>query len=104
MTMTDGKMTVADSAAPPRDDTTPAGPLAERGLGDRSRDDGRDDDRDGDRDSTRERRSAPADRPVGLPLFHITELVGAGREALISHEGQTYRLRITSNRKLILTK
>lgn len=45
-----------------------------------------------------------ADRPTGLPLFHISELVGAGREALISHEGQTYRLRITSNRKLILTK
>jgi hemin uptake protein HemP len=41
---------------------------------------------------------------VGLPLFHISELVGAGREALITHEGQTYRLRITSNRKLILTK
>lgn len=45
-----------------------------------------------------------ADRPAGLPLFHISELVGAGREALITHEGQTYRLRITSNRKLILTK
>jgi len=45
-----------------------------------------------------------ADRPMGLPLFHISELVGAGREALITHEGQTYRLRITSNRKLILTK
>jgi hemin uptake protein HemP len=45
-----------------------------------------------------------ADHSVGLPLFHISELVGAGREALIRHEGQTYRLRITSNRKLILTK
>lgn len=48
--------------------------------------------------------AARADRPAGLPLFHISELVGAGREALITHEGQTYRLRITSNRKLILTK
>jgi hemin uptake protein HemP len=41
---------------------------------------------------------------IGIPVFHISELVGAGREALIRHEGQTYRLRITSNRKLILTK
>jgi hemin uptake protein HemP len=41
---------------------------------------------------------------IGTPVFHISELVGAGREALIRHEGQTYRLRITSNRKLILTK
>lgn len=48
--------------------------------------------------------AARGDRPTGLPLFHISELVGAGREALITHEGQTYRLRITSNRKLILTK
>jgi hemin uptake protein HemP len=50
------------------------------------------------------RATRPAERPTGLPLFHISELVGAGREALITHEGQTYHLRITSNRKLILTK
>lgn len=43
-----------------------------------------------------------ADR--GLPTFDSRELVGIGREAVILHEGQAYRLRITSNRKLILTK
>jgi hemin uptake protein HemP len=41
---------------------------------------------------------------IGVPVFHISELVGAGRQALIRHEGQTYHLRVTSNRKLILTK
>lgn len=56
-------------------------------------------------DAPQPRQDPPrGDRPAGLPLFHISELVGAGREALITHEGQTYRLRITSNRKLILTK
>mgnify|MGYP001769185603 FL=1 len=38
------------------------------------------------------------------PTWPVEVLVGRGREALILHDGQIYRLRITSNRKLILTK
>jgi hemin uptake protein HemP len=53
----------------------------------------------------------PADR---LPLAGMTgmaprqwtsaALLGQGREALIDHVGSTYRLRLTSSGKLILTK
>lgn len=39
-----------------------------------------------------------------VPSWDIHTLVGQGREAIIEHEGQCYRLRITANRKLILTK
>lgn len=42
-------------------------------------------------------------RPM-TPIWDVTELTRGGREALIDHEGQIYRLRITANRKLILTK
>ena len=34
----------------------------------------------------------------------LRDLLNGGREAIILHEGQEYRLRITSNAKLILTK
>ncbi len=40
----------------------------------------------------------------GPLVWPIETLVGGGREALILHEGDTYRLRITSKRRLILTK
>lgn len=33
-----------------------------------------------------------------------SELLGNAREAIIEHGGEEYRLRITSNQKLILTK
>ncbi|MGK7862184.1 hemin uptake protein HemP [Falsiroseomonas sp. E2-1-a4] len=33
-----------------------------------------------------------------------TDLLRGGRELLIQHNGDTYRLRLTSNDKLILTK
>ena len=39
-----------------------------------------------------------------LPEYDVRDLVGDGREASIIHEGERYRLRITSNNKLILTK
>jgi hemin uptake protein HemP len=39
-----------------------------------------------------------------VPVWEVTRLTDGGREALIRHEGQLYRLRITVNRKLILTK
>jgi hemin uptake protein HemP len=34
----------------------------------------------------------------------VSELLGGGREAILEHDGQDYRLRITANGKLILTK
>lgn len=36
--------------------------------------------------------------------FSIVDLVGSGREAIIEHDGAEYRLRITANGRLILTK
>jgi hemin uptake protein HemP len=38
------------------------------------------------------------------PVFHVRELIGGGREVIILHAGERYRLRITANDKLILTK
>lgn len=50
----------------------------------------------------------PAQRPPVLtpPIKRIAvrELIGEGREAVLLHEGAEYRLRLTSNGKLILTK
>lgn len=40
-------------------------------------------------------------RPVRL---QVAALLGGGREAILEHAGQDYRLRITANGKLILTK
>ncbi len=34
----------------------------------------------------------------------VSELLRGGREAILEHHGQDYRLRITQNGKLILTK
>lgn len=36
--------------------------------------------------------------------FDISTLLGSAREVVINHNGERYRLRITSNQKLILTK
>ncbi len=41
---------------------------------------------------------------AGPPVYDVATLVKGGREAVILHEGQRYRLTITANRKLILTK
>ena len=41
------------------------------------------------------------DRPVRVL---VAELLAGGREAILEHDGQDYRLRITANGKLILTK
>lgn len=45
--------------------------------------------------------SAP---PSEVPCFDVLSIVGERREAHLLHRGETYRLRITSNQKLILTK
>lgn len=34
----------------------------------------------------------------------VSELLAGDREAILEHDGQDYRLRITANGKLILTK
>ena len=58
-----------------------------------------------------ERRSAPhsnATNPDQRPLprgpMKVSELMGGDPVVELEHEGQIYRLRITRNRKLILTK
>ena len=43
---------------------------------------------------------AEPQRPVRI----IVSSVAGGREAILVHDGQDYRLRITANGKLILTK
>ncbi len=42
--------------------------------------------------------------PRDLRRLHSTELLAGGREAVIVHGQDEYRLRVTSNGKLILTK
>jgi hemin uptake protein HemP len=39
-----------------------------------------------------------------LNRWRIADLTGDAREAIIEHDGQDYRLRVTANDKLILTK
>jgi len=49
--------------------------------------------------------SLPAANPSREPpVVDVRELVGEGKEAVILHAGERYRLRITANDKLILTK
>ncbi len=43
-------------------------------------------------------------RPPTMPVFEIRDLLAGGREAIIVHGGERYRLRITAKDKLILTK
>lgn len=38
------------------------------------------------------------------PAILARDLLGEAREVLLIHNGDTYRLRLTSNNKLILTK
>ena len=44
----------------------------------------------------------PPSQPA--PRVQVADLLGGGREAVLVHEGAEYRLRLTSNGKLILTK
>jgi hemin uptake protein HemP len=39
-----------------------------------------------------------------LPQIEVGALLGESREAMLVHNGETYRLRITASNKLILTK
>jgi hemin uptake protein HemP len=49
---------------------------------------------------------SPPDSPriAQTPVFDVRELLGGGREVIIIHAGERYRLRVTANDKLILTK
>lgn len=58
---------------------------------------------------------APGDRPAipssetqpgteTPPVVDVATIIGDGREAVILHRGERYRLRLTANDKLILTK
>jgi len=46
----------------------------------------------------------PTARCLPVKRIAIRELLGGGREAVLLHDGTEYRLRLTSNGKLILTK
>ena len=49
-------------------------------------------------------RPIPGDPPPEPPVLTSTDLLRGGREVTILHAGETYRLRITSKDRLILTK
>jgi hemin uptake protein HemP len=46
----------------------------------------------------------PAQAVPRLRRLKVSELLSGEREAILEHGGQDYRLRITANGKLILTK
>lgn len=54
----------------------------------------------GDRDAARAGERGPA-KPRRV---RVEDLLGGGRELIIEHRNEEYRLRMTSNSKLILTK
>jgi hemin uptake protein HemP len=39
-----------------------------------------------------------------VPVIDVRQLVGEGREIVLIHQGEAYRLRITARDRLILTK
>ena len=45
-----------------------------------------------------------AKRPPPVRRIEVKELLGGAREAILLHAREEYRLRLTSNGKLILTK
>ncbi len=58
-------------------------------------------------DRRRPRRTEPADasgQGAGAREYSSRDLLGGGREAVIRHGPDAYRLRLTGNGKLLLTK
>ena len=54
---------------------------------------------------SQEESSPPVDRTPARPRrLKLSELLQGEREVILEHDGQDYRLRITANGKLILTK
>lgn len=41
---------------------------------------------------------------LGLPVLDVRRLLGDQREAILTLDGEAYRLRVTAQNKLILTK
>ena len=54
--------------------------------------------------SPRGRVGSLAGAPAAVPRLSVATLLGGGREAVLLHNDTEYRLRITRNGKLILTK
>lgn len=51
--------------------------------------------------------SDPAPKPPAgpeIPVIDVRQLIGDGREIILMHQGEAYRLRITARDRLILTK
>jgi hemin uptake protein HemP len=48
--------------------------------------------------------SQPTRPAEGPRRVKVSEIMGDRREAILEHDGQEYRLRITASRKLLLTK
>ncbi|WLF84734.1 hemin uptake protein HemP [Moraxella sp. ZY210820] len=46
----------------------------------------------------------PVEQTQSLPMLHSNNLFALGREIRILHAGEEYRLRLTRNNRLILTK
>lgn len=62
-------------------------------------------DMDGDgKDKTHRLIPKQAVAPTGIPQIDAHTLLGTGREVILIHKDMQYRLRLTSNDKLILTK
>ncbi|MBX9908213.1 MAG: hemin uptake protein HemP [Beijerinckiaceae bacterium] len=49
------------------------------------------------------RTAAPSAQPE-IPVVDVRQLLGEGREIVLMHLGEAYRLRITARERLILTK
>lgn len=62
----------------------------------------------GDADEREEQAPANAEatRPAAARPVRVlvSDILAGGREAILEHNGQDYRLRVTANGKLILTK
>ena len=57
------------------------------------------------RDEAKAQQAQPPPATSGrLRRLKVSELLVSEREAILEHDGQDYRLRITANGKLILTK
>jgi len=54
--------------------------------------------------NTRNDNKGPVNPPPSRPRIDSRQLFAAQNEIVIEHQGEEYRLRITSNGKLILTK
>ena len=58
--------------------------------------------------SDEQKKSMPAPQALAsgpAPVrYSVTELLRGGREAILEHNGGDYRLRVTANGRLILTK